>query len=230
MNLTLLDCGPPHSLTQITTWYFQTNFGFLVNEINKVFLDLNLITWRWGERIVKCLSYAVHNKVWWFLGSNWPILGFVFPSILGFVMDKVHEVLYKCCYFQLFDCRVLDYDKFILFFKVHPISSLAIIQLLLQHLCSSLHLYLYFLTFNFLHLLWSRIKWILGSYVLYPSCSKNSWMGPMQRCDCLNSHHDFKHTQKLWTFPSKVDLICFENLKVFSCFFFSLLWYQGHQG
>ena len=65
--------------------------------------------------IIRCGGFLGQIDLFWDL----------FFLLLAFVMDKVHKVLYKCCYFQLFDCRVLDYDKFILFFKVHPISSLG---------------------------------------------------------------------------------------------------------
>ena len=74
-------------------------------------------------------------------------------------------------------------------------------------------------------------------------CSSQGFQsGPHSNVSIQHSRHDHKHTQKLWTFLPKVDLICFEKFESFLLFFLYLIfdmaclkvrtseWYNGGGG
>ena len=112
------------------------------------------------------------------------------------------------------------------------------------------HIMWFALIFEFLHNITSEESLIWQVYIVFQSSSWQQgqfrWYqifsdvlihfvgsqgfqsGPHSNVSIQHSRHDHKHTQKLWTFLPKVDLICFEKIRKFSLVFsLSDLWYQG---
>ena len=89
-----------------------------------------------------------------------------------------------------------------------------------------------------------QFRWyqIFSDVLIYFVGSQGFQSGPHSNVSIQHSRHDHKHTQKLWTFLPKVDLICFEKFESFLLFFLYLIfdmaclkvrtseWYNGGGG